>query len=74
MHFKNGREAKAGDPVVHLGHVNVTGILHSVQPGAESCNGRIAQTSPGDPYINIKDCLHIEDVAAATIPDSSKTA
>ncbi len=74
MHYKNGREAKAGDRVVQVVHGTVSGILHSVNPGCDTCNGRIAQTTPSDPYVNINDCLHIDDVAAAIIPDSSKPA
>lgn len=74
MHYKNGREAKAGDVVVVVnGHtVPVSGVLHSVQPGSDTCNGRLAQVAPSDPYINIKDCLHIDDVRAAEVPDSTK--
>jgi hypothetical protein len=71
MHYKNGREAKPGDKVINLA-TGQTGMLHSTQPGSDTCNGRLALLTPKDPYINIKDCLHLEDVAAAVIPDKSK--
>lgn len=69
MHYRNGREAKPGDPVVVLpsypGHPTLTGIVHSLNPGAQSCNGRLAQVTPSDQYVNIGDCLHADDVAVA---------
>lgn len=66
MHYKNGREAKPGDTVIWLnGTYSKVGILHSLQPGSDTCNGKLAQTTNSD-LINIKDCIHIEDV------DSSK--
>ncbi len=73
MHYKNGREAKAGDRVVQVVNGYSAGILHSVQPGSDSCNGRIATPGYNDPYVSIKDCLHVDDIAATTIiPDSTK--
>jgi len=73
MHYKNGREAKEGDKVVLLsnGYPPVTGILHSTQPGAATCNGRLALLSPNDPYVTISECLHIDDIEKADIPDST---
>lgn len=72
MHYKNGRKANAGDKVVNIqGGNSVVGILHSVNAQATSCNGRVAVTSNSDPYVNIGDCLHVDDVNAAAIPDST---
>lgn len=68
MHYKNGREAKEGDKVVSPYGM---GILHSVSAQSETCNGRIAAITPNDPYVNIKDCLHMDDINAAEIPDST---
>ena len=66
MHYKNGREAKAGDKVVGISNGNVTtGILHSLQPGATTCNGRLAATTQGDAYVTIGDCLHVDDAKEA---------
>jgi len=73
MQYKNGREAKQGDQVVYVagGH-STTGILHSIDvsgPGA----ARLAESSPTDHYVHVKDCLHIDDIEACSpsIPDSS---
>ena len=69
MHYKNGREAKNGDKVVmaqtFVGSTPVAGILYDAVPGNDTCNGRIAITTQNDPYANLKECLHAEDVAAA---------
>jgi hypothetical protein len=71
MHYKNGREAKPGDKVVNLAW-GFSGILHSTTANSETCNGRIAAISQNDPYVTIKECLHIDDVAKADVPDSTK--
>jgi len=66
MHYRNGREAKAGDKVVGVetGGQPVAGILHSINPGSTSCNGRLARTSYNDPMVTISDLLHVEDLPA----------
>ena len=72
MHYKNGREAKQGDMVVNFnGTITQSGILHSLVAGSDSCNGRLTMPTASDPYINIKDCLHVDDIAAATVPDTT---
>ena len=71
MHYKNGREAKAGDKVVNLSN-GLAGILHDVNAQSDTCNGRLAVTSQNDPYVTIGECLHLDDVAAAEIPDTTK--
>jgi hypothetical protein len=81
MHYKNGREAKNGDKVVmaqtFVGSTPVAGILYDAVAGNDTCNGRIAITTQNDPYANLKECLHVEDVAAAYAnppkPEPSKT-
>lgn len=72
MHYKNGREAKAGDKVVNLTSGR-SGILHSTQAQSATCNGRLAQINENDPYVTIGECLHIDDIAKATVPDSTKS-
>jgi len=73
MHYKNGREAKAGDMVVNFnGTITQSGILHSLVAGSDCCNGRLTMPTASDPYINIKDCLHVDDIAAAAVPDTTK--
>ncbi len=75
MHYKNGREAKNGDRVVFLnGSQVVAGILYSAVAGNDSCNGRLAIPSATDPYPDLRQCLHADDIAAASIPDSTKPA
>lgn len=68
MHYRNGREAKPGDHVVFLqpyGGPPLIGLLHSLQSQSDTCNGRLAIATANDPYVNLKDCVHIEDVAGA---------
>jgi len=74
MHYKNGREAKNGDKVVLIPSYGapVAGILYDAVAGNDTCNGRIAPTSPSDVMPNLKECLHVDDVAKATIPDSTQ--
>jgi hypothetical protein len=71
MHYKNGREAKQGDVVVNVAQKQF-GILHTLNAQSDTCNGRLAMASPNDPWVNIKDCLHIDDIAAVEIPDVLK--
>ena len=70
MHYKNGREAKNGDKVVLISPsyacgAAVIGILYDAVAGNDTCNGRLAPISPGDPYPNLAECLHLDDVKAA---------
>lgn len=67
MHYKNGREAKNGDKVILFPSYGapVTGILYDAVAGNDTCNGRIAATSPNDPMPNLAECLHVDDVKAA---------
>ena len=62
MHYKNGRVAKNGDKVVHLGYGGPTlGILYDAVAGNDFCNGKIAVISSNDPMPNLKECLHVKD-------------
>jgi len=70
MHYKNGRQAKAGDKVVNLTQ-GISGILHSCNAQSTSCNGRLAAINQNDPYVTIGECLHLDDVATAYIVDTS---
>lgn len=71
MHYKNGRAAKSGDRVIQVQNGSAAGILHTLNPGTTTCNGRVAPVNSNDPYVTISDCLHVDDVAAASIPDTS---
>jgi hypothetical protein len=67
MHYRNGREAKNGDKVVHLsfeGGVIALGVLHSATPGNDYCNGFIAPIQPTNQGACMVDCLHVDDLAA----------
>lgn len=68
MHYRNGREAKNGDKVVHIDAYNGTvkaGILYNATAGNDYCNGKLATMSPNDPCPNLKECLHLDDVLEA---------
>ncbi len=71
MHYKNGRLAKQGDQIVQVQNGNAAGIVHTVNAGSTTCNARVATTTPNDPWVTLGDCLHVDDIKAATIPDSS---
>jgi hypothetical protein len=68
MHYRNGREAKNGDPIVQLndkGGVTAVGILYNATPGNDYCNGMIASTVSGTTQVACMcDCLHADDLAA----------
>lgn len=79
MHYKNGREAKNGDRIIHLGAYGgpVVGILYDATAGNDTCNGRLAITAPNDPTPNLAECLHIDDakaVLAGTVPNTTQAA
>lgn len=67
MHYKNGREAKNGDTVVFIPPSGspAVGLLYNATAGNDFCNGRLAQMRNDDPYPNLKECLHIDDVKTA---------
>ena len=67
MHYKNGRPAKAGDTVLCLSQ-GIAGVLHSTNAQSQTCNGRLACITSGDPWVTIGECLHLDDIAAAAIP------
>lgn len=81
MHYKNGREAKNGDKVVYMtavGYSNqvvAVGVLYDAVAGNDFCNGRLALISSGDPWPNLKECLHLDDALKALpaeVPDTSR--
>lgn len=69
MHYKNGRKAKQGDKVLNL-TTGFSGVLHSVSAQSTTCNGRIAAVTQNDPYVTIGECLHMDDIAKADVPNS----
>ena len=74
MHYKNGREAKPGDVIVRPGdsyNPTISGVLHSVNVQSTTCNGRVAPQGQNDPYVTLSECLHIDDIKAASVPNSA---
>lgn len=71
MHYKNGRAAKAGDKIVNL-TTGLSGILHSPNAQSTTCNGRLAKIDQNDPWVTLSECVHVDDIAAAELPDASK--
>ena len=68
MHYRNGREAKNGDKVIHVETYYGTplvGILYDAVAGNDTCNGRLAMTTLNDPCPNLHECLHVEDALEA---------
>ena len=63
MHYKNGREAKNGDKVVHISEYGTAqiGILYDARAGNDFCNGKLAIISTSDPCPNLQECLHLDD-------------
>ena len=68
MHYKNGKEAREGDPVVCRpdGRYDYTiaGKLHTINGTSDTCNGQVAVPIVGgvtQVYVYIKDCYHAED-------------
>ena len=65
MNYRNGREAKNGDPLVQLsitGKITAVGVLYDAQAGNDYCNGHIAPIQSTVASACLVDCLHIEDV------------
>lgn len=78
MHYKNGREAKNGDPIMVIpdpkyGGKPMVGILYDAKAGNDYCNGRIALTASNDPTPNLKECLHLDDASALLNPMPTTT-
>ena len=64
MHYKNGREAQEGDPVIGEtfkgSGVFIAGTIHSLSPGsASTCNCTVAVVVPGG--VNQMTCRNVGD-------------
>lgn len=76
MHYRNGREAKNGDPVIQLemdgSRPVAVGTLQNAVAGNDYCNGQILITGHNQPSFGpaiivgacLCDCLHADDLAA----------
>ena len=72
-HYKNGREAINGEPVIgKLYGQLITGVIYGINPSTETCNCTVAQIVPGGVMtvgcVNVKDLYHVEDALAAIEP------
>lgn len=73
MHYKNGREAKNGDPVIGLGYNGepIAGSIHGITPGSDQCNCTVAVAVMGG--VNQLTCqtvgnyFHAGDALAALV-------
>ena len=68
MHYRNGREAKEGDPVIGQHGTKVfAGTVIDIQGEAETCNATLLRGA-GPPVccINLKDFYHAEDAYKAS--------
>jgi len=71
MHYKNGREVRVGDRVlVPNGNHTFVGVVVQTVPNATSCN-LYAVPLRDTQLASAKDCLNLEDVMAAKIPDAT---
>jgi len=69
MHYKNGREAKTGDPVVGPNYNGaIAGTIHSLNPGTTTCNAQVAVPMMGGvthACISVGDFYHADDAYCA---------
>lgn len=67
MHFKNGREAHEGDPVVLKGYNGAVyvGVLVDTNPGSDTCNATVARAvGPPMTCVTVSQMWHAEDALA----------
>lgn len=69
MHYKNGREAKSGDPVVGKNYNSFfAGVLHSLNAGCTTCNAQVAIPVIGGSTnwcVTVGELYHAEDAFKA---------
>ena len=72
MHYKDGSEAREGDPVIcrpdSRYDYTIAGKLHTLTYTSDTCNGKLAVPIVGgvdQVYVNIKDCYHAAQAYAA---------
>ena len=71
MHYKNGREAISGDPVIlkDFAGNTIVGTIHSLNAGSVSCNATVAVVVPGGvnqfSCVTVGECYHAEDALVA---------
>jgi hypothetical protein len=69
MHYKNGREAKEGDPVIAKVYNGFrAGTISQLNPNATTCNGTLTRAIVGgvqSESVNLGELYHAEDAFAA---------
>lgn len=74
MHYKNGREAKEGDPAILLESYSKkikVGQVHDIQPGSNTCNCQLAVIIQGGVNhlcATLGEMYHAEDALLAIEP------
>lgn len=68
MHYANGRQAVAGDRVVRIDDKGPThGVVYALTGGSDTCNGRLAEDRSNNPYINLRDYVHVDDAQSGAL-------
>lgn len=76
MRYKNGREAKPGDRVLWLPTYRPARLssIYDVEQHAGGGHAKFVVEPPLPLYVNLKECLHIDDVLGvipSDVPDVS---
>lgn len=65
MHYRNGREAKTGDPVITMQNGKaIAGTIYQLNESSTACNAMVAYPIPGGAshaYVTVGECFHAED-------------
>ena len=80
MHYKNGKPASEGDPIIYRQHWDqkvIAGTIHSLNPSSTCCNGIIAAPVMGGcatVSVVVGDCYHAADALAAIEAQTAKVS
>lgn len=74
MHYKNGREAKVGDPVIGKDYQGLpfSGIVAKTNPGSTTCNLVVVPI----PVLGVQsavtagECVHVDDALNVSAPEA----
>jgi hypothetical protein len=67
MKYKNGRTAQLGDLILDL-TTGKAGVTHSISEQTVG-NCRLVGMTNLDPWVTLSECLHIDDIRSADVPD-----
>lgn len=74
MHYKNGRIAKQGDPVItidYAGNVQV-GVIFDLNTAASTCNAQLQRPLGCAMPVSLSNCYHAQDALVAIEPQEPK--